>query len=255
MSSSNDSKGTVKAAVIGGIIGGVFLVLSTLISGFFLLQSSNIRAESSGTATAVAMITQAPLPTYTVPPPLPTYTPPPTYTPRPTLTPVPTEAEIIPTPTETPIPEPTALPDSQPGSILDVGQTWRQGEMEMRLVDARIYPELVWARFNLRNNGTAPKVIRYGPENFSGQDNRGKRLEAGGVDQYFGYHVQKGCDSRVITLDPQASESIALNCSAGNDEGVTFGADYSDPTLTEIIITVSGISSIQNAAWRVPIGH
>ena len=51
-------------------------------------------------------------------------TPTPTFTPGPTGTPTPT---ITPTPTATP------LPDTPPGSVLKIGDTWRQDGMSMRV--------------------------------------------------------------------------------------------------------------------------
>lgn len=108
MSSSNDSKSSIRGTIIGPVIGGVFLIVSSIISGYFLIRSSEIKADSAATATAVALITQPPLPTYTAPAPLPTYTPraiQPTYTPPGTYTlqpPLPTYTPQPPLPTYTP---------------------------------------------------------------------------------------------------------------------------------------------------------
>jgi hypothetical protein len=69
--------------IIVAIIGMFGAVIAAIIGGLFLIQASKIKIESQTTATALAQITQPPLPTYSPLSALPTYTLLPTDTSQP----------------------------------------------------------------------------------------------------------------------------------------------------------------------------
>jgi len=156
--------------------------------------------------------------------------------------------------TDTPISPPTST-DTPADTILEVGEAWRQGGLELRLTRTEFYPKTILAYFTLTNIGDVQRVIEYSQDNFSAIDNLGRRIETGGVDWYFDPLVQHACSSKAVILNPNDYDNILIKCEAGNFEGVALAVNVADNAITEIIITVSGFSTIDNARWRIPINH
>lgn len=162
-----------------------------------------------------------------------------------------------PIPTATPIPAPTPIPDTVPGTILEVGQTWRQGGLELRLIESELSIEgergpgvLLWFRLTSLRPQSIP--VRFSSENFSAANNRGQRLQLCYTNLY------ERCFSwNPLTVVLGSGDGIYLP-SGNNDTGshrIFVRSDIVDPAMTEIMVTVSGISSISNARWRIPIYH
>jgi hypothetical protein len=100
----------IKGSIIAAIIGGIFMLVATIItimSNNSLKESDAIKETNAVMGTALAQITQPPLPSLT---PRATYTPLPSLTPYPTQTPYPTSAlptAVLPTATSSPTAKPT----------------------------------------------------------------------------------------------------------------------------------------------------
>jgi hypothetical protein len=180
------------------------------------------------------------MPTYT---PYPTHTPYPTYTPNVVPTPEPTEALPMPTPvvvivTATSTPVPTELPFTPPGSVLAVGDTWRQGEVSLTLDKVLLNPSDLRPSFTLRNEGSQRIIGSYTTnKNIKVEDNLGIVYTVGPY-----YRIK-----RDFTLDP--GESYTIN------GGLPYDGDLANKMVEWVLITVDDISSIQNARWKVNVYH
>lgn len=259
---SNNESGCVKIAVIIGAIAALVTIV------IFVTGKPNL-PELLGARQAGPTIrpTDTPLPRSTsivAPTVVPTLRLTDTPLPRPTSTVVPTAVPTLrptntlspkPTSTETPIPSPTPIPDTPPGTILEVGQAWRQGGLELRLTEAGFLPNIIIVQCFLANVGTTQRVLQYGQDNFSAVDNRGRRVDTGGVTWGDGPRVAHDCTLRTEIMKPGDSKWVYIPCAWPNYEGVALAVDVADTTITEIVITASGISSINNARWRIPIHH
>lgn len=101
----------------------------------------------------------------------------------------------------------------------------------------------------MANLGDDQRIVEFDQDNFSAVDNLGRRLDTGGVGWYFDPFVEHNCPSDTWILEPRDYYGIRL-CRA-NWEGIAIAADLADTLLTEIIVTVSGISSINDARWQI----
>lgn len=153
------------------------------------------------------------------------------------------------TSTNTPIPLPTALPDTPPGSILEVGQTWRQGEVEVTLTDVIIKVDSIFFQLKFASNKPYDISIRYSSNDFTASDNRGRSLKVRAFDDHLNY-IWYECSA--ITKRVPSGQSTDLKCDR-DWFGVTV--DTAEATVTEIVFAVLNISSINNARWRIPIYH
>ena len=205
-------------------------------------------AQPASTARPAAMATVAPENTPTLLPPSPTPEPtdtpiPPSPTPAPSATPSPTLTPL-PTATSTPLP-PTEPPDTPPGSMLEVGDSWRQNGVRLKLKETNLSPKCVSFLFDFYNDTDHQMVVKIDPDAFSVQDNRGQRWTLTSISDWI------ICDTREIYIDEQ-SETV--------DPGDNYGAHWfgflgatTDERVNEVIITVGKMSQIDNARWRVPI--
>ena len=168
-----------------------------------------------------------------------------------------------PTPTKTPIPSPTLFPNTRPGTILEVGRSWWQDGWELVLTSAR-YTEGGWGielRFALTNHKPHYVALRYNlGDAITAVSNQGRRLEVGYLSRTAMF-ISGGDPWRVsfetITTVIKSGQTVELLNHTGyeGDTNAFIKADIADPALTEIVVTVSGISTITNARWRIPIQH
>ena len=158
---------------------------------------------------------------------------------RPSDTPLPARR-----PTETPIPPPTPVPDTRPGTILEVDQTWYQNGKSLTLNKATLTryavanSEAVNAEWIFSNTSTHDISTKITEDNFNANNNIGK-----GVTYKRFYNLPNGNGSTVV-LAP--GESIEFS--------IDLWIEYSDPSVDRVTITVS-LSDIQNARWDMPIYH
>jgi hypothetical protein len=177
----------------------------------------------------------------------------------PTATPPPSASKVTPPiqpPTATPLPAPTPLADTPPGTILEIGQTWRSNGLEFTLVSTQLGTGSSYynvglgthACFRLTNRRSQDLSIRYSTNNVTAQDNFRNRLNVLGCM----YDCRNWSGSEVTRII-HGGESMEFQIFSGSCFYVEV--DTANPSITEVIISVSGISSINNARWRIPIYH
>lgn len=155
--------------------------------------------------------------------------------------PVTVEVLVTPLPSATPTP-----PDNTPPeTILEKGQTWKQDGAELTLKDVGINQRDVTFLFSFKNNKPNAISIEYNNETFSIVDNRGREY---GTCRFF-----NGCWSGGGGARLAPGETFLMEPSAGG----AFGIDVNtaDIELKSLIITVSGVSTIEEARWIIPIQH
>ncbi len=160
-------------------------------------------------------------------------------------------------PTLNSIPSPTPLLDTPPGTVLEVGQTWRQGGLELTLVSFQMDVGSIYHNkglgmhvcFKLTNRRPSDLTLRYSSENFMAQDNLGRRLKL--------YGCMYGCSEWAeVTGIVHSGETVAFGLLGLDDWTCPYiEVDTSDPAITEVVITISNISRISQARWRIPIEH
>lgn len=162
---------------------------------------------------------------------------------------------------------PTAMPDTPAGTILDVGQTWRQADLDLTLKESQLsianhsgdfdVSYGVEIRFTLASRKAQDISLRYSlADVVQATDNRNRRLQIGFKDQSWSTKpFSGGFDTLNIIL--KSGQTIDLFAADGYfaTPWVFVVADTSDPSVTEIIVAVSGISGINNTRWRIPIPH
>lgn len=178
----------------------------------------------------------------------------PTVTPTLSATPVrtPTPGLIVAAqPTSVPFPTatPIAVPaDTAPGSLLEEAQVWRQGGWELSLVKVVYGGQSVCPEFRLTNGSSQQRDLTYSLQSFQAFDDRGRRLDvssAGTCGQDASQYCEPGAK-----LVP-AGGTITLDCGGT----LELPMNKVKPSPTQVIITVSGISSINDARWRIPIAY
>ena len=155
------------------------------------------------------------------------------------------------------VPTTSTLSDTPLGTILEVGQTWRQEGLELRLDKGEItigegheHGPGVFIGFSLTNRRPQQIAFQITQENFFASDNRGSQLEVGKSNPFYGYYFAPPMEDVPIVL--QSGEHIQLY----HDFDAFFvRVDITDPSVTEIIVGATGISSINNARWRISIFH
>lgn len=233
------------AQIIGTVIGVIALIVAFLSLAWAIThQEAAIQVVQlvSGEPTVTPMITTlptgTPLPTYT---PYPTHTPYPTYTPHIVPTPEPTEALPIPTPvvvTATPTPKPTEPPETPPGSVLSVGETWRQGGVSLTLDEVRLEPTYVRVYFTLRNESDHRILGSFGLPNIRIEDNLGNVFTAWHQNMSWDFNLEQ-------------KDTFKL----GSGDYTQYNGNLANKAVEWVLISVNDVSDIQNARWKVSVYH
>jgi hypothetical protein len=139
--------------------------------------------------------------------------------------------------------------DTAPGSILAIGESWRQGGIELQLTQVKRFPDAVTFSFVLTNRREGETVFRLRiGDTFSVTTNLGERFETACPDKEPSF-----------TLDSNEKRTFDRDCySLANDSWGWHLAAYGDltaPGVTDLIVEASGVSSIDGARWRVPINQ
>jgi len=165
-------------------------------------------------------------------------------------------------PTSAPLPPPTPLPDTIPGTILEVGQTWRLGGLELTLVDA--YYDYTptgpgcWScgdpgaylTFRLTNQKPQQITVQYNLKyDVRATDNLGRDLFVGVTSNAY----MDSFEEQTVLVG--SGEYIYLAGWGGYGEpGMIVLVDTTDTSVYEFIVTIS-ISSITDARWRIGVAH
>jgi hypothetical protein len=168
-------------------------------------------------------------------------------------TPTPAPPTPIPaSPTPTHLPTPTVPENTTPGSILEIGDSWRQNGVRLRLEEVSLSPrhECLTLMFNFFNDTDHVIVVTIEEEDFSARDNLDRRwrlitISEGGT----------ACRNGWISELSQAVEPGERFRLSYNAWVVSFTGFVSDTSVNEVIVTVDGLSQISNARWRIPIYH
>jgi hypothetical protein len=197
-------------------------------------------APTQSAPTVVTAVTQAPTAS-------PSPTPSPSPSPSPSSTPAKTTTPVAPPNTDTPA-----------GTVLAVGQTWKQGGLELTLTESALHignPDFqgIYLLFTLVNKRGNDFVLTYTQDTFTATDNFQQPLpvvEAQKVFQSSGFNSinKKFGDSGV-----QDKQTTTLPFDGG--ERIVVQADITQTTLSSIDITVANLSTITSATWQIPINH
>lgn len=167
-------------------------------------------------------------------------------------------------PSDISITEPPISPSTSPDTILEVGQAWQQGGLELVMTISDWGGG--WAdegggvyTFILTNLEAYDKSFRLSSENFSAVDNFSQAVP---VIPKQNILINEHCPSRTVQLPANQTIylSYELECPApdygtlAQAYALTPRIDAGDTSITEIIVSVS-VSSISNASWRIPIKH
>jgi hypothetical protein len=156
-------------------------------------------------------------------------------------------------------PTPMTLSDTPTGTVLDIGQTWRSGNKELaipkitfkdyggRIDDIRGAIDFV---VQFRNRGSTPVTFNYVPRDVvTAVDNRNDRLIV--TQQNLGLLGYYPCHDSQQTRIVNPGETVELNC-------VWFfvvGVDLGNPAISQVVISVAGVSTIPTGRWKIPIAH
>lgn len=158
-------------------------------------------------------------------------------TPTAVPTPVPTAAPT-PMPTQPPPPTPTPSLNAPEGTVLELGQVWKQDGLELTVLPPlELHPDGILILYRLTNRRGNPVILRYDQGNvFSLVENTGRRLT-----------MTNTRDGVTLSLTIGAGDKI--------ETWIAWKGDLTRPEITELIITANGVASITNARWRIPIYH
>jgi len=153
--------------------------------------------------------------------------------------PTPEPVVVIATPT---LPPPTPEPDNTPaGSILQVGETWKNEGAKLTLVSVEVLPDRLLLRWRFVNDTGKDLLINYSNKNFTANDNLGQSLVVGWFQS--GDFV---CNNENKILKPEES---AENCGYP----LRINANLNNSQITEVIVTASDMPRIPKAQWKILI--
>lgn len=248
MSNSSDGPGIIALLALGLAVAGVVATVAYpeircaigLKSDGCDESSPTVRSEPIAPIATDLPIQIATEPAFTrVIPPTMTEFPP---TPIPVDTPVPPATDPPQLPTDRPPtdPPPTAVSlDTAAGTVLEVGDTWRQDELRLTLIRVRVdRVDLLFMDLVLENMGSASLPVEISRSDIRVVDNLGNSFAVSPVGM------------------TSSSTHRSLVIRSGSDEGVGFYAkgNYLELGSTELVITVS-ISAVHDAKWRVPLAR
>jgi hypothetical protein len=236
-----------------GVLSTVGACLITLVFGIWGLRNpepvqrfvDEIISGETPTVTIVEIVVAA-----TPPPGTPTDTPTkePTTTPYPTYTPYPTPVPATPVvkvATTTPVPTPTELANTPPDSILEVGDWWKTNNVWLRInkVEFDTVPSELLIYLDLKNLTENKLVFSWIPaQNLTVVDNTGHI-----------YEVRSSGDwERNEVVDPSTTIQLPFP-GGGSNTWSTFDTFYFNQPVTELVLTVTDLSRISFARWRIKI--
>lgn len=148
----------------------------------------------------------------------------------------------------------TSSVDTIPGTVLEVGDTWKQGGLELTLKDADISTSEVWEgpgiilHFSLANRRPQEALIQLRNDNFSAVDEQGNSYDVIYANNNANFY---GDIDQSFVLESGAN--VPLPVPRNSIDMIFVQANIVDLPINEIRLTVDGISTISDAQWRVPI--
>jgi len=240
---------------IAGTLAGLLLLVAILWTGY------EIGANDS-TSTPPNPTTVAALDTQVVPKPTLTFTFQPTNTDAPapasptaTYTNEPVSSPT-PRPTATTAPTSTLIPDTPPGTILNVGEEWRQNDVGLRLTEFNLntsdsFYYGVNVRFLFRNYTDSDLILTYADRDFLASSGSGQSLTVRGF-----YNRSFWCPETDVIVPANQSFDLDNSCDSSVDGyRLNIAVDFSDQSITEVIVLVTQFSRITEARWRIPLNR
>lgn len=154
-------------------------------------------------------------------------------------------------PTE--IPTSTPVPNTQAGTVLELGQSWRQDGMLLRL--SEIYLKTsgtgcsIGLGWDIENRTSSTVIVSAYSSQFELVDNRDERWKISGV--------------QLISRCPKFEDTISDDIEPGGkfpSRGfhtlwVGFDGPLTDIAVDYLIVTVTGLSNFNGAQWKIPINN
>ncbi len=175
----------------------------------------------------------------------------------PTVTDTPQPANTsTPRPTATTAPTNTPIPDTPPGTILNVGEEWRQNGVGLRLTEFNLNPGDsfyygVNARFLFRNYTDSDLILTYADRDFLASTGGGRSLTVRGF-----YNRSFWCPETNVVVPANQSFDLDNSCDSTVDGyRLNIEVDFSDQSVTEVIVHVTQFSRITEARWRIPLNR
>lgn len=235
---------------LAGVLAVLLVVTSLIWTGYELGRRDALASPVAGSSGTVPTIAAQPTEMPSASPsriPVPTALlstniPSPTETSSPTTPPTATAEPPTPTPDNTP-----------PGTILDVGQTWKQDGAEFTLLDTLDYETAaVVTDWRFTNNTAHDLLVYYGNESFSAKDNLGNKLKIIGFIDAYGGCPWLGSGNNTKGMILKSGEGVQ-NTGCIKSIRLHIQVDLANKQIKEIIVTASDISRIKQAQWRIPI--
>jgi hypothetical protein len=179
--------------------------------------------------------------TSTSPPEAPTL-PPPTSEPSPTIE-----------PSATTQPSPTPIQNTAPGTLLEVGQGWRQDGLVLTLDDTYFLFSntsdcKIGLQFYIENYTMSSIIVTVRPNQFELEDNLGNQWRNTGLD------MATGCpDFETRTFSDEVEPGETFPVSGYSTFKVGFNGPTTDPAVEYVIVTVSNLLTFNGASWKIPI--
>jgi hypothetical protein len=109
----------------------------------------------------------------------------------------------------------------------------------------------IFLKIRLANRRGSGFILSVPPDALSAVDNNSRRLKVGKFATLTDREVYSPLDWSG-RLESGQSITIAVT---GPGEHLLIQADVTSPTLTSVVLRASGISSIENAQWLIPVLH
>jgi len=148
-----------------------------------------------------------------------------------------------------------AQKDTEPGTILEVGQTWWQSGMALTLADIVLFPDRteddckIGLAFEIYNMTSSNIIVSYAGVQFSLKDNLNQLWPRTGISENTSCPWYESPYS--VEIPPSSRYP---------DEGnfyinVGFEGNLADTSIDSLVVTVDGLSHFQQARWSIPINH
>jgi hypothetical protein len=161
----------------------------------------------------------------------------------PTYTPYPTQTPWIIIATQIPTPVPTESENTPPGTILEVGETWKQNGVYLTVEKIDLDERgIVLPHFVVENRTGQTISFIFEPANVDVVDNNGNIFEQNSITCPQTYHIQ----------DRERLQTI-FACWGGSIPSHT--GDFFDPTVSHLLVVVSEFGRIDEARWKIDVAH
>ena len=145
----------------------------------------------------------------------------------------------------------TLVPDTPLGSILDIGEEWRQNGVGLRLTRYELYPddsygETFGVAFEFWNYTTEDLIVSYSKDDFLATSGVGNPISVEGF-----YNRTWWCNENTDVVKAGERYKIEDGAECGFNTLLYINVDFSNPNITEVVVRVLRFSRITDAQWRI----